>query len=144
MSDRSTTAPSQPEPHETGQARSSSPWLSFKKAAARLQDWFTIQSIGIKLLVLGMAILIPVTAAYSWSVLQRQQQIAEQVKEMAAGTGEGVWTYNKQLPVVFGTGSVLSFLEQNGADRITVIYTPFSWNVSERYILIESKGKVAS
>jgi cell division protease FtsH len=141
MSDRSTAAPSQPEPHEAGQAPSSSPWRSLRKATARLQDWFTIQSIGIKLLVLGMAILIPVTAVYSWTVLQRHQQVAEQVKEMTAATGDGIWSYNKQLPVVFGTGSVLSFLEQNGADRITVIYSPLSWNVAERYILIESRGK---
>jgi cell division protease FtsH len=74
-------------------------------------------------------------------VLQRQEQVAEQVKAMAVANGDGVWSYNKKLPVVFGTGSVLSFLEQNGADRITVIYTPLSWNISERYILIESKGK---
>ncbi len=118
-----------------------SPWLALKKAAARLQDWFTIQSAGVKLLVVAIAILIPVTAGYSWSVLQRQEQVAEQVKAMAVANGDGVWSYNKQLPVVFGTGSVLSFLQENGADRITVIYTPLSWNISERYILIESKGR---
>ena len=118
-----------------------SPWRVFKKAAARLQDWFTIQSVAVKLLVLSVAILIPATAAYSWSVLQRQEQVAEQVKAMVVANGDGVWSYNKKLPVVFGTGSVLSFLEEHGADRITVIYTPLSWNISERYILIESRGK---
>ena len=140
MSDRSSTAPQQPERREPGESPSS-PWAALKKAAARLQDWFTIQSAGVKLIVLSVALLIPVTAAYSWSLLQRHERVAEQVKAMATGNSDGVWSYNKTLPVVFGTGSVLSFLEENGADRITVIYTPLSWNVSERYILIESKGK---
>ena len=43
--------------------------------------------------------------------------------------------------MVFGTGSVLSFLEANPVDRITVIYKPLMWNVSERFVLIESQGK---
>jgi cell division protease FtsH len=42
---------------------------------------------------------------------------------------------------VFGTGSVLSFLETNPIERITVIYKPLMWNVSERIILIESQGQ---
>ncbi len=140
MSELSSPTPNQNESHEPAQSRSS-PWLAVRKAAARLQDWFTIQSAGVKLMVVAIAILIPVTAAYSWSLLQRQEQVAEQVKAMAVAAGDGVWSYNKKLPVVFGTGSVLSFLEENGADRITVVYTPLSWNISERYILIESKGK---
>ena len=119
----------------------SSPWHAIKKAAAQLQDWFTIQSAGVKLMIVAIAIFIPATAAYSWSMLQRQEQVAEQVKAMAVANGDGVWSYNTKLPVVFGTGSVLTFLQENGADRITVIYTPLSWNVSERYILIESKGR---
>jgi cell division protease FtsH len=119
----------------------SSLWITLKKAASRLQDWFAIQSVGVKLMVVAIAILIPATGVYSWSVLQRQEQVAEQVRAMAVGNGDAVWSYNKKLPVVFGSGSVLSFLEENGADRITVIYTPLSWSVSERYILIESKGK---
>ena len=140
MSDLSSNPARQPEQRDPSESPSSV-WLAVKKAAARLQDWFTIQSAGIKLMVLAMAILIPVTAGYSWSVLQRHEQVAEQVKAMAVANGDGVWSYNKKLPVVFGTGSVLSFLEENGADRVTVIYTPLSWNISERYILIESKGK---
>ena len=140
MSDHSATAQNQMEPREPAEAPSS-PWIALKKAVARLQDWFTIQSAGLKFLLIAIAILIPLSAVYSWSVLQRQQLVAEQVKRMTSATGDGVWTYDKKLPVVFGTGSVLSFLEANGADRITVIYTPLSWNVSERYILIESKGK---
>ena len=43
--------------------------------------------------------------------------------------------------MVFGTGSVLSFLDANPVERITVIYKPLMWNVSERFILIESQGK---
>lgn len=140
MSDLSSTAPSQAEPRESVESPSS-PWGATKKAVARLQDWFTIQSASLRVLVVVIAVLIPATAVYSWSVLQRQEKVAEQVKAMAVANGDGVWSYNKKLPVVFGTGSVLSFLEQNAADRITVIYTPLSWNVSERYILIESKGK---
>ena len=140
MSELSPKPASQQEARDPSESPSS-PWRAFRKAAARLQDWFTIQSAGVKLLVVTVAILIPATAAYSWSVLQRQEQVAEQVKAMAVANGDGVWSYNKKLPVVFGTGSVLSFLEEHGADRITVIYTPLSWNISERYILIESRGK---
>ena len=140
MSDLSSTAPSQAEPRESVESPSS-PWSATKKAVARLQDWFTIQSTSLRVLVVVIAVLIPATAVYSWSVLQRQEKVAEQVKAMAVANGDGVWSYNKKLPVVFGTGSVLSFLEENAVDRITVIYTPLSWNVSERYILIESKGK---
>ena len=140
MPDRSSTVPQPPELRKP-EGSPSSRWAALKKAAARLQDWFTIQSAGVKLMVLSVALSIPLTAAYSWSVLQHHERVAEQVKAMATGNADGVWSYNKALPVVFGTGSVLSFLEENGADRITVIYTPLSWNVSERYILIESKGK---
>jgi cell division protease FtsH len=139
MSELSSTPASQ-QPRDPSESPAS-PWKALKKAVARLQDWFTIQSVTVKVMVVTLAILIPVTAGYSWSVVQRQEVVAEQVKAMAAAAGDGVWSYNKKLPVVFGTGSVLSFLEENGADRITVIYTPLSWNVSERYILIESKGK---
>ena len=52
-----------------------------------------------------------------------------------------MWTLNDKLPVVFGTGSVLSFLEANPVERITVVYEPLLWNVSERIILVESQGK---
>jgi cell division protease FtsH len=140
MSDHSATAQNQTKPGDPAEAPTSS-WPALRKAVGRLQDWFAIQSSGLQVLLIAIAILIPASAAYSWSVLQRQQQVAEQVKTMASATGDGVWSYDKKLPVVFGTGSVLSFLEQHGADRITVIYTPLSWNVSERYILIESKGR---
>ena len=49
---------------------------------------------------------------------------------------------NDKLPVVFGTGSVLSFLATNPVERVTVIYRPLLWNVSERIILIEAQGRL--
>ena len=118
-------------------------WALIKKAANRLQDWFVIQPLAVKLTVLAIAILIPLSAAYSLLLIQKQSAMAEQVRNMsvAGKGGEGLWTLNEKLPVVFGTGSMLSFLENNEVDRITVIYRPLTWNVSERVILIESKGR---
>lgn len=118
------------------------PWFAIKKAASRLPDWFAIQSVFVKLAMLAIVILIPATAIYSFTLIQKQAAVAAQVKTMtvAGKAGEGVWTLNDKLPVVFGTGSLLSFLETNPVERITVIYTPLMWNVSERVILIESQG----
>jgi len=42
---------------------------------------------------------------------------------------------------VLGSGSVLNFLETNTVERITVVYEPLFWNLSERIVLIESEGK---
>ncbi len=122
---------------------STGPWFAIRKAASRLQDWFVIQPVAVKLMVLAMAALIVATGLYSFTLIQRQAAVAEQVKTMsvAGKAGEGVWALNDKLPVVFGTGSVLSFLEANPVERITVIYKPLMWNVSERIILIESQGK---
>ncbi len=118
-------------------------WSAIKKAANRVQDWFVIQSMPVKLTIVVIAILIPVTGIYSIVVLQRHATVAEQIRNMSitGKTGEGIWTFNDKLPVVFGTGSVLSFLETNPVERITVIYKPLMWNVSERIVLIESQGK---
>lgn len=118
------------------------PWLSLRKLAGRIQDWFTIQSMAVKLMVVAVAILIPVTAGYSFVLSQRQAAVAEQVKAMGTESGaEALWTLNENLPVVFGSGSVLGFLESRPVDRITVIYKPLMWNLSERTLLIESQGK---
>ncbi len=119
-------------------------WLATKKSAGRLQDWFVIQSMAVKLTVLALALLIPATALYSVSVLQKQAAVAEQVKAMAlaGAAGEGLWTFNDKLPVVFGTGSVLGFLASQPVERITVVYTPLMWNLSERTVLVESQGKL--
>ncbi len=118
-------------------------WLSIRKACSRLQDWFVIQSTPVKAMLLAVALLIPATGGYSLVLMNRQAALAEQVKTMAAGEklGEGMWSFNDKLPVVFGTGSVLSFLESNPVERITVIYKPLMWNVSERFVLIQSQGK---
>lgn len=118
------------------------PWLNLKKLASRLSDWFTIQSTAVKMVLVAVAILIPVTGIYSFTVWQRQAAVAEQVKAMAGQSGsDALWTLNEKLPVVFGTGSVLGFLEQNPVERITVVYKPLMWNVSERIVLIEAGGK---
>ena len=117
-------------------------WLSTKKAAGRVQDWFAVQSIAVKVMVAVIAVLIAATGAYSVVLMKRQAAVAEQVKQMSGGEAAGnPWTLNPALPVVFGTGSVLSFLDANPVDRITVIYKPLMWNVSERIVLIESQGK---
>jgi cell division protease FtsH len=117
-------------------------WLSIKKAAARLSDWFVIQSAGIKLLVIAMALMIPATGIYSFVLMQKQAAVADQVRSMAAAErADGIAAFNEKLPVVFGTGSVLSFLKSQPVERITVIYKPLMWNVSERFVLIESAGK---
>ncbi len=101
-----------------------------------------IQPASLKLTMLVMAILIPATAIYSFMILQKQSRLAEQAMTMAVAgpAGERVWAFNDKLPIVLGTGSVLSFLEANPIDRIIVIYTPLMWNVSQRILLIESQG----
>ncbi len=118
-------------------------WLAIKKLVSRLQDWFVIQPVAVKLTVLAMVVLIPATGVYSFTLIQNQAAVAEQVKTMAVAgkAGERMWMLNDKLPVVFGIGSVLSFLETHPIERITVIYKPLMWNVSERIILIESQDK---
>lgn len=114
----------------------------FKALAARLRDWLAIQGLGMKLAVLGVALMIPASAYYAWSTLERQEKLSLEVKAMAAGQGaEAAWAYNSALPVVFGSGSVLSFLETHSVARITIIYRPILWTVSERFVLVESEGR---
>lgn len=122
---------------------STGPWFAVKKAASRLQDWFVIQSVAVKLMVLAMAVVIPATGVYSFALMQKRTALAEQVKAMsvAGNADEGLWTLNDKLPVVLGSGSLLGFLETNPVERIAVIYEPLMWNVSERIILIESQGR---
>src|SRR4051812_26989194 len=119
-----------------------SAWLSLRKLGARLSDWFAIQAVAMKCLLVIVAILIPVSAIYSFHVWQRQAAVAEQVKAMASQSGaDAMWTLNDKLPVVFGSGSILGFLDTHPLERITVVYKPLMWNVSERIVLIESEGK---
>ncbi|NPC54068.1 AAA family ATPase [Caenimonas soli] len=140
MSDLSANSPP---PNEAAAAAEGSIWLTVKKAAARLQDWFVIQSIAVKVMVVAVAVLIAATSIYSTVLTKRQAAVAEQVKQMAASEPAAAvpWTLNSKLPVVFGSGSVLSFLDANPVERITVIYKPLMWNVSDRIVLIESQGK---
>jgi len=117
--------------------------LIVKKAAGRLLDWFVFQPLAVKLTILAMALLIPATAVYSFTYLRQQAAVAEQVKAMAVDgkPGDGPWTLNHTLPLVLGSGSVLGFLEANPVQRITVVYEPLTWSVSERILLIESQGR---
>jgi len=138
MSDLSVSS-SAPEFGKDEQPSGGGLWPSIKKAASRFSDWFVIQTIAVKVMVIAMALMIPATGIYSFVLMQRQAAVAEQVRTMAAA--DGVRGINEALPVVFGTGSVLSFLQNNPIERITVIYKPLMWNVSERFVLVESQGK---
>ncbi len=117
-------------------------WLAVRKAAARLQDWFVVQRLLVRLAVLAAVVLVPVSALYSAYLNQKQAALAEQVQAMtvAGPAGEGVWTFDDALPVVFGTGAMLAFLDANPVERVTVIYQPLFWNLSERIVLVESQG----
>ena len=116
--------------------------LRAKKAWARVQDWFAIQPFAIKAFVIAAIMLIPLTATYSLAIVQKQAEIAEQVKIMGAeAMPDAAAAINPKLPIAFGTGSLIGFLDANPADRITVIYKPLLWNVSDRIVIVESQGK---
>ena len=117
--------------------------FAIKKAFSWLLDWFAIQTLAVRLSVLLVAALIPATGIYSFTLLHQQAALAAEVKAMvvAGKSSEGMWTFNDKLPVVFGTGSVLSFLDASPVERITVVYEPLLWNASERIFLIESNGR---
>jgi cell division protease FtsH len=141
MSDLSASPQPSPEGIPAGEPPRS-PWLLAKKLAARLQDWFVIQSVAVKILVIGVAMLIPLSGLYSDHLSQRQAVVAQELKAKTGEAGaEVVSPFNQKTPVVFGTGSVLAFLEGRPVERIIVIYQPLMWNVSERIMLIESQGK---
>jgi cell division protease FtsH len=117
-------------------------WQALKKAVMRLSDGFAVQSLSVRALVIGLALLIALSAGYSLVLWRKQAQIAQEVHQMAGQTGDqGLWRLDDTLPVVFGTGSLLGFLEQQSVDRITVIYRPLMWNVSERFVLVASGGR---
>ena len=117
-------------------------WPALKKAASRVSDWFVVQGLSVRVLVLALAVLIPATGFYSLAVWRKQTQVAQEVQQMAGQTGvDRLWSLNESLPVVFGTGSLLGFLERHPVERITVIYRPLLWNVSERFVLVESEGR---
>src|SRR5690349_19886832 len=117
--------------------------LAVKKFAGRLQDWFVIQSLPRKLVVVTLVVMIPATALYSFALLHRETLVAAQLRAMtvAAAPGEGVWRFNERLPVVFGTGSLLGFLKSPRIERITVVYEPLTENTAEHIVLVESQGR---
>ncbi len=141
MSDLSASSP--PGAYSEDAQSEGSVWIALRKAAARLRDWYAIQSTTVKLMVVTVALLIPVTGLYSVALWNKQAALAEQVRLMPGGQrGQGLSSLNEALPVVFGGGSVLGFLASHPVERITVIYKPLQWNVSERFILVESGGKL--
>jgi cell division protease FtsH len=143
MSDLSASPQPAAEAATAGERASRNPWPLVKRAAARLQDWFIIQSMAIRIAVIAIAVLIPASAIYSVVLMQKQAAVAQELQAMAAAdtATQAAAVFDAKLPVVFGTGSVLGFLESNPVERITVIYKPLLWNVSERFVLIESQGK---
>jgi cell division protease FtsH len=103
-------------------------WFAVRKSASRFQDWFAIQPVAIRCAVVALVALIPVTALYSITLIEKHAALTAEVERMAkvnAGKEE-LWSLNEALPVVFGSGSVLSFLESHPADRVTVIYKPLT------------------
>jgi cell division protease FtsH len=131
-----------PKPGGTVQGRKGL-WLAVQTSAGRLQVWLESQSRAVQLTLLALVILIPAAGIYSLNLIQRRSALAGQVATMAVDgkTGVGMWSLNDQLPVVFGPSSMLNFLETNPVERVNVIYRPLTWSVSERLILIESRGK---
>jgi len=118
-------------------------WRAVKKSAGQLLVWFESQPQAIMVTLLALIVLIPAAGIYSFSLVHKRAALVGQVETMVTDSkaGDGMWSLNDQLPVVFGTGSMLNFLETNPVERVNVIYKPLMWNVSERIILIESQGK---
>lgn len=114
-------------------------WSALRKAVARLCDWFVIQSVPVKLLVLTLALLIPASAIYSGVLWQRQARLAEQVRAMAPH--EPAALLDARLPLSFGSGSLLGFVDTHPVEAITVVYKPLLWNVSERIVVVRSGGE---
>jgi cell division protease FtsH len=135
MADQSKPGDAEPEP--TGV------WMAIKKVIRSLMDWFAIQPRTVRLAVLVVVFLIPATGIYSLTLLHKKATLTSEIEAMgvAGNNGEGMWTFNDQLPIVFGTGSLLKFLESSPVERITVVYEPLLWNASERIFLIESLGR---
>lgn len=117
-------------------------WSALKKAVSRLSDWFVVQGPAVRGLVIVLAVLIPTSATYSLAMWRQQALVAQEVRQMAGQTGaDRLWALDESLPVVFGTGSLIGFLERERVDHVTVIYRPLLWNVSERFVLVQSDGR---
>lgn len=118
-------------------------WFAAKRSVGRFPVWFGIQSPLLMFALLALVVLIAATGVFSYSLIHKRAALASQVETMVVmdKSGEGMWSLNDQLPVVLGTNSVLNFLENNPVERVNIIYKPLTWNVSERLILVESRGK---
>jgi len=86
MSDLNVSSTPSPEFGKDEQPAGGSLWVSIKKAVARLSDWFVIQSVPVKAMVIAMALMIPATGIYSFVLVQKQAAVAEQVRAMTAVT----------------------------------------------------------
>jgi cell division protease FtsH len=113
-----------------------------RKVARRLADWFAIQSRGLQCVLLASALVIAASGLYALVLWQRQAQVALEVEKMAGHSGASPWQIDERLPVVFGSGSLLGFLALQPVERITVVYKPLLWNMSERFVLVSAGGKL--
>src|SRR5512133_1329957 len=120
MSDLSASSQPTPETAPAAETSARSLWLIARKSFARLQDWFVIQSSIVKVMVIALCVLIPASAFYSVALMQKQAVVAQELKSMTAAepAGRAGEAFNRDLPVVFGTGSVLGFLEHNPVERL--------------------------
>ncbi|HEX8989806.1 MAG TPA: AAA family ATPase [Rhodocyclaceae bacterium] len=128
---------------EFSKVRAVRPWFALRKFAGRLQDWFAAQPLSLRLMLAALALLIPFTAVYSVAAMQRQARLAKDIAAMTAagGSGESLWSLNDSLPVAFGAGSLLSFVETHPIDRITVVYERQMGSPPEQTVLVESQGR---
>ncbi|MGE5466315.1 MAG: AAA family ATPase [Ignavibacteria bacterium] len=124
-------------------ARAASLWFAAKKSAARLQDWFATQPTPLRLALVVLAVLVPLTALYSFSLVRKQARLEDEVRAMSAAEtpSAGLWRFNDKLPVVFGSGPVLRFLGTQPVDRITVVYERSAAAPTEQVVLVESMGR---
>ncbi|HLO64890.1 MAG TPA: AAA family ATPase [Azonexus sp.] len=114
-----------------------------KRLSSRFFDWFAMQSRLTRVAIFLLCAAIVASGVYSVFLMRKQAAISHEIAAMAAAgkAGDVVGPLNDKLPVVFGVGSILPFLETHAVDRITIVYEPVMWNVSERIALVESGGK---
>lgn len=70
-------------------------WLALKKAVSRLSDWFVVQGLAVRVLVIALVVLIPASGVYSLVMWRKQALVAQEVRQMAGQTGRtacGAWT----------------------------------------------------
>jgi len=129
-------------PKSGGTARSATGlWSAVKKSAGRLRACFELRPRAITLAMLALVVLILAASIYSFSLIHKQAAGPVETTIVEGKAGDGMRSLNDKLPVVLGTSSVLNFLETYPVERINVIYKPLTWSVSERMILIESRGQ---